>query len=339
MFRQNLIHQGSLPVKKYLRILNIYDIIVNWIRIKHKIRVNVAAEGENEMLKSMTGFGRAEQLIDGYLIKVQIKSVNHRYSDFTIKTPRYYGFLEDKVRTAALNSISRGKVEIIINIEQKDSGDKEITLNRVAAESYINALRGLSEFGVADDLSVSAMTRFSDIFNIESKEIDEEKITAMTLEVFNTAMSGFLSMRSGEGARLEESLKLHIASLLKETDIIEKISPESVEKYRDKLRQKLAEVLADRSVDESRLITEAAIFADKVAVDEEIVRLRSHVSAFEATMKSSEPVGKKLDFIVQEMNREANTIGSKCSNADISAHVVELKSIIEKIREQIQNIE
>lgn len=291
------------------------------------------------MLKSMTGFGRSEQLIDGYLIKIQIKSVNHRYADFSIKTPRYYTFLEDKIRNAAMSSISRGKVEILVNIEQKEDDDREITLNLPVAQGYIKALRELSTLGVADDLSVSAMSRLPDIFDIEYKEVDEDKISDMVLTVFSAALADFVSMRADEGKRLEESLNQHLDSLLAEAEIIEKRSPECVNEYMARLRKKLEDILSDRSIDETRIITEAAIFADKTSVDEELVRLRSHVCAFKNTMKSNEPVGKKLDFIVQEMNREANTTGSKCNNADIAAHVVELKSIIEKIREQIQNIE
>ncbi len=291
------------------------------------------------MLKSMTGFGRSERLIDGYLIKVQLKSVNHRYSDFTIKLPRYYSFLEDKIRNAALLGISRGKVEIIVNIEQKESDDREITLNRPVAEGYIKALLELSELGVDNDLSVSSMSRLPDIFNIEYKEIDEEMLTDMVLAVFDDALSAFNAMRSDEGERLGVSLKEHLKSLLSEADVIESLSPKCVAEYRERLKGKIEEVLADKMIDESRIITEAAIFADKIAVDEELVRLRSHVTAFEKTMKANEPVGKKLDFIVQEMNREANTTGSKCNNAEITSHVVEMKSVIEKIREQIQNIE
>lgn len=299
---------------------------------------NVPKRGK-EMLKSMTGFGRSEQLIDGFLIKVQLKSVNHRYSDFTIKLPRYYNFLEDKIRNAAMASISRGKVEILVSIEQKEDDDREITLNRPVAEGYIKALTELKDLGVAGDLSVTGMSRLPDIFNIEYKELDEEKLASMVLSVFEDAINGFMAMRLDEGERLAASLEEHLGSLLAQADIIEELSPKCVDEYRDRLKKKIEDVLADKLIDESRIITEAAIFADKVAVDEELVRLRSHVCAFKKTMAANEPVGKKLDFIVQEMNREANTTGSKCNNAEITSHVVELKSIIEKIREQIQNIE
>lgn len=291
------------------------------------------------MLKSMTGFGRAEQLIEGYLIKIQIKSVNHRYSDFTIKVPRYYSFLEDKIRNAAMQSISRGKVEILVSIEQKESDDKEITLNRTVAEQYVKAIKSLADFEVKDDLSMSAMIGLSDIFDVEYKDIDEEKITELVIAVFDAALKEFVAMREEEGKRLEENINQHLSALLAEVGEIEKKSPACVVEYRDKLRTKLEEILKDRTVDETRVITEAAIFADKISVDEETVRLKSHVCAFKNTMSANEPVGKKLDFIVQEMNREANTTGSKCNDAEVASHVVELKSIIEKIREQIQNIE
>lgn len=291
------------------------------------------------MLKSMTGFGRAEKLTDGYLIKVQIKSVNHRYSDFTIKVPRYYSFLEDKIRNAAMQSVSRGKIEILVSIEQKEADDKEITLNKAVARQYINAIRDLAEYGVADDLSMSAMIRLSDIFDVEYKEADEDKITKMVMSVFDEAMDEFVSMREEEGARLKENILIHLDAVLSEVELIEAKSPKCVEEYRNKLRAKLNEILNDRAADETRIITEAAIFADKIAVDEETVRLRSHICAFKNALEANEPIGKKLDFIVQEMNREANTTGSKCNDAEIAAYVVELKSTIEKIREQIQNIE
>lgn len=291
------------------------------------------------MLKSMTGFGRHEELIDGFHIQAQIKSVNHRYSDFTIKSPRYYAFLEDKLRNLAMEDIARGKVEIVLTIDKKENDDKIITLDRSVAQGYIDALRSLTEYGLKDDLTVSALADFQDIFNIEYKEIDEEQITDLASVVFKKAMAEFLEMRRTEGLRLEESLKQHLDSLLDIVTVIEKRSPETLEEYRCRLCNKIEEVLQDKNIDESRILTEVAIFADKVAVDEETVRLRSHVTAFRNAMETDQPIGKKLDFIVQEMNRETNTIGSKANDIEISGLVVEMKSIIEKIREQIQNIE
>ena len=291
------------------------------------------------MLKSMTGFGRCDVLSEGFHIQIQIKSVNHRYSDFTIRTPRYYTFLEDTVRALAIEHIARGKVEIQLNIEKEISDDKIISLDRPVAEGYINALRSLSEYGLNDDLSFSTMSSFHDIFHIEYKEIDEDLITRIVTDAFKTAIEDFDNMRFAEGVRLEQSLHSHIDTLCTEISEIERLSPQTVEAYRNRLRQKLEEVLSSSSIDESRIITEAAIFADKIAVDEETVRLRSHIKAFETALCTDKPIGKKLDFIVQEMNREANTIGSKANDAAVVKHVVEIKSLIEKIREQIQNIE
>jgi len=291
------------------------------------------------MLKSMTGFGRAEELIDGFLVKVQIKSVNHRYSDFSIRVPRVYNFIEDKVRQRLISYISRGKVEVIINVEQKDGDDKVVTLNKTLAENYLNAMRQMSELGLQDDLRISHMSRFSDIFNVEYSDIDEDEAFLKIDSVLKSALDDFVVMRTEEGKRLENDIKLHLDNVLSLVDKVEKRSPETVSEYKKRLEDKIKEVLQNHMVDESRILTEVAIFADKVAVDEETVRLRSHVKEFLNAIKTDKPIGKKLDFIVQEMNREANTIGSKASDIEICSYVVEIKSEIEKVREQIQNIE
>ncbi len=291
------------------------------------------------MLCSMTGFGRCDTILDGFHIQIQMKSVNHRYSDFTIKTPRYYAFLEDKLRNLAMASIARGKVEIQLVLEREESDDKVISLDRPIAEGYIKALRELENDGLHDDLTLSSMTGFHDIFRIEHQEINEEQIEFLVSQAFNIALSEFQEMRKNEGARLEQNLRSHLDALLNEVTAIEELSPQTVEAYRTRLRNKLEEVLSSTTIDEGRILTEAAIFADKISVDEETVRLRSHVKAFLSAMETDKPIGKKLDFIVQEMNRETNTIGSKANDLTVSSHVVEMKSIIEKIREQIQNIE
>lgn len=290
-------------------------------------------------MRSMTGFGMAERLIDGFNIKVQIKSVNHRYFDCSVKTPRYYTFLEEKIRALAAGCISRGKVEIYTSIEQKEQDDREIRLNAPVAQGYINALGELESLGVKNDVTASVLARFSDIFKIEYKDIDEDAISAMVKTVFEDAAAEFLNMRAAEGERLKTAL---CASLDRVTELVgevERRSPESVAQYREKMEQRIRELLDGAEVDETRLLTEAAIFADKTCVDEETVRLKSHVGEFRTAIESSKPVGKKLDFIVQEMNREANTIGSKANDFENAKYVVELKSEIEKIREQIQNIE
>lgn len=291
------------------------------------------------MLKSMTGFGRCDELIEGFSVQIQIKSVNHRYSDFTIKTPRHYAFLEEPLRALAASKIARGKVEILLSIDKQESDDKKISLDTPVALGYIDALRAMKEYGLTDDLTLSSMARFSDIFHIEYEKTDEEELLKIVTIAFEKALQEFIDMRQSEGVRLESSLRQHLQALQNEIEIIEKLSPECVNAYRERLFSKIKDVLDGAIPDENRILTEAAIFADKVAVDEETVRLRSHIKAFEDAMNTEHPIGKKLDFIVQEMNRESNTIGSKCNDFAIAEHVVEMKSLIEKIREQIQNIE
>ncbi len=291
------------------------------------------------MLKSMTGFGRHELLLDGFTVNAQIRSVNHRYMDCSIRIPRCYNFLEDKIRQKAAEYISRGKIEISIAIKEQEGDDKVITLNRALAENYINVLKEISTLGVEDDIKASHVSRYSDIFNIEYKEIDEDKMFEIINTVLTAALEDFNNMRSQEGSRLENDILSHLETISEELAKIKARSPETVKAYRENLEAKIKELIADTLVDENRLITETAIFADKVAIDEEIVRLGSHIKAFGSAIKSDKPIGKKLDFIIQEMNRETNTIGSKANDIEIAAIVVEIKSEIEKIREQIQNIE
>lgn len=291
------------------------------------------------MLKSMTGFGRAELLIDNFTLNVQIRSVNHRYMDCNVRIPRCYNFIEDKIRQTASEYISRGKIEISISIKEQDGDDKVITLNQALAQNYISVLKELSALGVEDDIKVSTVARYNDIFSIEYKEIDEEKMFDIINTALITAFEDFNKMRSEEGARLEANILSHLDFIAGELEKIEVRSPETVRLYRENLETRIRELIEDASVDENRLITETAIFADKVAIDEETVRLRSHMKAFKNAIKTDKPIGKKLDFIIQEMNRETNTIGSKANDIEIASMVVEIKSEIEKIREQIQNIE
>lgn len=294
------------------------------------------------MIKSMTGFGRAETVVDDtYEISIQIKSVNHRYADYSVKVPRLYGFIEEFVRAKISQCISRGKVEVYVSIHKINDDSKEIRLNRTLAESYISTLRELSSFGLDDDLSLSALAVFSDIFEVEYKEIDEKAITEMVSEALGQALDGFLKMREDEGLRLKGSILEHLNALEAQVNLVEKLSPQTAVEYRERLEKRLRETLSGLNItaDESRLLTEVAIFSDKVSVDEETVRLKSHIVEFRTALDADAPIGKKLDFIIQEMNREANTIGSKCNDIKLSKCVVEIKSIIEKIREQIQNIE
>ena len=291
------------------------------------------------MIKSMTGFGRAESNLSGFNISIQIKSVNHRYGDFSIRLPRIYGFLEDFIRSEMSKRISRGKVDIGILIEKEESDDVKISLNKNIAKGYINALKQLEEFGVKNDISMSSLSRFNDIFTIEQEDTDEDALKNAVSEVLALAAEEFDNMRLDEGERMEQDIISHLDIIQNEVKFIESRSSVTVLEYRKRLEGKIREVLGDRTVDEDRVLTECAIFADKIATEEETVRLKSHIQEFKNTLKLGKPVGKKLDFIIQEMNRETNTIGSKASDIEISKKVVEIKAEIEKIREQVQNIE
>ena len=288
----------------------------------------------------MTGYGRNEVVINGKKITCEIKSVNHRYSDYNIKVPRSYGFMEDRARTYVSGYISRGKVDVYISVESYDGADKTIKLNCELAKSYIEALRELrDEFGVKDDISVSSVARYSDIFKTEKLEEDEDELWKDVEAAMAPMMEQFVAMREREGERIEKDLCQRVEYMKTLCEKIDKRSPETVKEYQDKLYAKIKEVLDDRTIDEARVLTEVAIFADKVAVNEEIVRLGSHFKEFYEIISKNEPAGRKLDFLIQEINREVNTKGSKCNDIEIAKIVVELKGEIEKLREQIQNIE
>ena len=292
------------------------------------------------MLKSMTGYGRRETVIGGKKILVEIKSVNHRFADYNIKVPRHLGFLEDKVKKYAAQSITRGKVDIFVSVESSEEADKYIKLNKELAKNYIDVLCELRDsFGLKDDITVSNVARFSDIFQSEKREEDEEEIWELVKAVMAEAMEEFITMRSNEGERIQKDLLQRVNYMQTLSDKIDERSPQTVREYSDRLYAKIKDILDDRSIDETRIITEVAIYADKVAVNEETVRLGSHFSEFKNIMNSGEPAGRKLDFLIQEINRETNTIGSKAQDIEIAKIVVELKGEIEKLREQIQNIE
>lgn len=292
------------------------------------------------MIKSMTGYGRCERVEGGKKILAEIKSVNHRYSDYSVKVPRYYGFLEEKVREYASRYITRGKVDIYINVESFDDTDKDIILNEALAEEYINALHTLRDrFGLTDDITVSSVARYSDIFKSERREEDEDALWKSVESVLAEAVDMFVKMREREGARINEDLVQRVKYMQTLAARVDERSPETVAEYKQRLYNKIKEVLDDRSIDEARVLTEVAIFADKVAVNEETVRLSSHFAEFFDILNKNEPAGRKLDFLIQEINREINTIGSKASDLEIAKIVVELKAELEKLREQIQNIE
>lgn len=292
------------------------------------------------MIKSMTGYGRSQQLADGMNITVEIKSVNHRYFEFSSKLPRSYGFLDEKLKSFFMGKLTRGKMECYVQIETIEEPDTIISVNHPLVKGYLDAYKELSEtYGLENDIKVSDISRVSDIFSVRKQAADEDKIWVAVQTVAEEALSGFVSMREREGSRLRDDVLSRLETILGNVSYIEERSPETVKEYNEKLLGRLRELLADAHIDEQRILTEAAIFADKIAVAEETVRLRSHVSQMRSFLDSSEAVGKKMDFLIQEFNREANTIGSKAQDVEIARRVVAIKAEIEKIREQIQNIE
>ena len=292
------------------------------------------------MIKSMTGYGRCEEILSGKKISAEIKSVNHRYSDYSVKVPRSMLFLEEKVRKKASEYITRGKVDIFINIETYDGDDREVILNESLAKSYIEAAEKLRDaFGLKDDISTMSICRFNDIFKTERKEEDEDKLWADVESVLEKALVAFTDMRKREGERIYQDLRARVDYMKETAKVVDENSPRVVADYKARLYEKIKDTLGDRAVDEGRLLTEVAIFADKVAINEETVRLASHFEEYYGILDSDEPAGRKLDFLIQEINREINTIGSKANDLFISKKVVELKAELEKMREQIQNIE
>ena len=294
------------------------------------------------MIRSMTGFGRAQMMIDSMSITVELRSVNHRYFEFNSRVPRSYGFLEEKLKNFVGSLVARGKVECYVSVENLEDSEVEILVNHSLASSYINALNELADrndLTLRDDLVLSTLARNNDIFAIHKQEADEDRIWNAVKTVTEEAVSKFVSMREVEGEKLKNDVLFRAEEILKKVAIIEERSPETVKEYNDKLLARINEFLSDVQVDEQRILTECAIFADKVAVAEETVRLRSHIDQLRQFMGSNEAIGRKIDFLVQEMNREAITIGSKAQDVTIARNVIDIKAEIEKIREQIQNIE
>jgi uncharacterized protein (TIGR00255 family) len=292
------------------------------------------------VIRSMTGYGRKEAVEGGKKILAEIKSVNHRYSDYSIKVPRYFGFLEDKVREYISGFITRGKVDVWIAIESYGESDKEVILDTELAQSYIDALRTLRDmFELKDDITASSVARYTELFQTQRKEEDQEELWNGVKTVLEDAVSEFVAMREREGQRIGKDLRARIEYMKTIAHQIDLRSPETVKEYEQRLYEKIKEILAEQSVDDARILTEVAIFADKVAVNEETVRLASHFDEFHHIMDSDGPCGRKLDFLIQEINREINTIGSKANDIEIAKMVVQLKAELEKLREQVQNIE
>jgi uncharacterized protein (TIGR00255 family) len=293
-----------------------------------------------EVIKSMTGYGRAVETVNGREFTVEVRSVNNRYLDCGVKLPRALTFAEEAVKQAVKATISRGKVDVFISCRSEGGEEVRVSLNQTVLQGYLTAMRQMvTDHGVADDISVSTLSRLPDVFTLERPEVDEDQLKADLMAVVAKALAGYDAMRTTEGQALENDLRTRGDTIRELVAQVEQGNGQTVSDYRARLEAKLREVLENTSIDESRILTEAAIFADKVAVDEETVRLRSHLKQMDAMLTTGGAVGRKLDFLLQEMNRETNTIGSKCSDVRLARIVVDIKAELEKIREQTQNIE
>lgn len=292
------------------------------------------------MIKSMTGYGRYQEIIDNRDILVEIRSVNHRYYEFSARVPRNMGYLEEKLKSFIKENISRGKVEVLVTINNIEGKDEQISVNMGVASGYVDALRQANlQLELPDDLTLSQIARFPDVFSVIKTPDDENEIWEIVKSVAEKSIQKFIDMRTIEGEKMFNDINSKLDTIEKMVNIVEEQSPKTVDAYRKKIYEKLSEILNTKDIDENRIITECALLSEKLAVDEETVRLRSHISQFRDLIKSNEPIGRKLDFLVQEMNREVNTTGSKAQDIVITKLVVEMKSELEKIREQIQNIE
>ena len=293
-----------------------------------------------KLIKSMTGYGRAVETVNGREFTVELRSVNNRYLDCSVRLPRILTFGEEAVKQAVKNAVSRGKVDVFITVRSEGGDEVQVTLNKSVLESYLAAMRQMvTEYDVTDDITVSAVSRLPEVFTLEKPQVDEEQLLADLMAVVAKAIEGYNAMRETEGQALDRDLRSRGNTIRELVSQVEAGNAQTVIDYRTRLENKLKEVLANTQLDESRILTEAAIFADKVAVDEETVRLRSHLQQMDQMLTSGGAVGRKLDFLLQEMNREANTIGSKCTDVKLARVVVDIKAELEKIREQTQNIE
>lgn len=292
------------------------------------------------MVKSMTGYGRHQQAVESMNITVEIKSVNHRYFDFSSRTPRIYGFLDEKLKSYVQSRVSRGKIECYVQVDNLEDDSVVVEINHSLAKGYVKAFEELSSvYEIDNNLNSGILARFNDVLLIRKEEADEEKIWNAVKTVAEIAVDKFISMRGVEGEKLRDDICSRADVILEKVAFVESRSPETVKEYTQKLLARMQDVLGSVNIDETRILTEAAVYADKVAVAEETVRLRSHIEQLKSFFESDEPIGRKMDFLVQEINREANTIGSKACDVDIARCVLDIKSEVEKIREQVQNIE
>lgn len=291
-------------------------------------------------LLSMTGYGSAKGSVEGQEITVELKSVNNRYLDCSVRLPRNFLFAEDTVKQAVSAGVSRGKVDVFVSAQASQDSGTVVSVNEELARGYRDAVARIAEtLGLESGLNAFSLARFPDVLTVERRELDKDKATAALSEITAKAVEEFNAMREREGERLRRDMLGKLETIEELVSVVEERSPQTVKEYRERLEARLRDILADRSLDEQRVITEAAIFADRTAVDEETVRLRSHIAQFRTMLEEGSPIGRKMDFLVQEFNRESNTIGSKCSDASLAKVVVDLKSEIEKIREQLQNVE
>lgn len=291
-------------------------------------------------LLSMTGYGSAKGSVEGQEITVELKSVNNRYLDCSVRLPRNFLFAEDTVKQAVSAGVSRGKVDVFVSAQASQDSGTVVSVNEELARGYRDAVARIAEtLGLESGLSAFSLARFPDVLTVERRELDKDKAAAALSEITVKAVEEFNAMREREGERLRRDMLGKLETIEGLVSVVEERSPQTVKEYRERLEARLRDILADRSLDEQRVITEAAIFADRTAVDEETVRLRSHIAQFRTMLEEGSPIGRKMDFLVQEFNRESNTIGSKCSDASLAKVVVDLKSEIEKIREQLQNVE
>lgn len=291
-------------------------------------------------LLSMTGYGSAKGSVEGQEIAVELKSVNNRYLDCSIRLPRNFLFAEDTVKQAVSAGVSRGKVDVFVSAQASQDSGTVVSVNEELARGYRDAVARIAEtLGLESGLNAFSLARFPDVLTVERRELDKDKAAAALSEITAKAVEEFNAMREREGERLRRDMLGKLGTIEGLVSVVEERSPQTVKEYRERLEARLRDILADRSLDEQRVITEAAIFADRTAVDEETVRLRSHIAQFRTMLEEGSPIGRKMDFLVQEFNRESNTIGSKCSDASLAKVVVDLKSEIEKIREQLQNVE
>lgn len=292
------------------------------------------------MIKSMTGYGSAKGTVEGIEISIELKSVNNKFLDTAVRMPRSFLFAEETIKQVVSSHISRGKVDVFVTVDSSGADDMVVKVNEPLLRGYLEALNTISEdFGLVNDATAMSVSRFPDVLTAEKKELDAEAVAEGMRAVAEQALCDFDRMRMTEGEKLKADVLLKLQNIEGFVTVIEENSPKTVKEYRDRLYAKLSEVLGTSGIDEARILTEAAVFADKIAVDEETVRLRSHIAQLRQMLEAGSPIGRKIDFLLQEFNREANTTGSKCQNSDIAHVVVDLKSEIEKIREQIQNIE